>query len=74
VGRFDEPEHPHLVVVNHEGMYSIWPEELPVPAGWEICATGTREECIATIETMWTDMRPRSLREARETEPGAGLD
>jgi MbtH protein len=37
--------------------------------GWhEEGTTGTKEECLAHIETVWTDMRPRSLREAMEAE------
>ncbi|HEX8093358.1 MbtH family protein [Jatrophihabitans sp.] len=51
------------VVVNDEEQYSIWPVELAVPAGWQqIGMTGTREECVAHIDEIWTDIRPKSLR------------
>jgi MbtH protein len=57
-------ERRYTVVKNHEDQYSIW--ELGhgnVPAGWEeVGETGTREECLAHIEKVWTDMRPRSIR------------
>ena len=51
------------VVVNHEEQYSLWPEGREVPAGWtKVGGAGTREECLAHIERVWTDMRPLSLR------------
>lgn len=51
------------VVINEEEQYSIWAADRPVPAGWRDAGfTGTKEECLAHIEQVWTDMRPRSLR------------
>lgn len=53
----------YTVVVNHEEQYSIWPLDLAVPAGWrEVGRTGSKAECLAYIEEVWTDMRPLSLR------------
>jgi MbtH protein len=55
----------YLVVVNDEDQYSLWAEDLPLPAGWRTEGTaGSREDCLARIDDVWTDMRPRSLREA----------
>ncbi|WP_341866504.1 MbtH family protein [Amycolatopsis tolypomycina] len=55
---------PFLVVVNHEDQYSIWPAGPEIPAGWTpVGRTGTEQECLGYIETVWTDMRPRSLRQ-----------
>ena len=52
-------------VVNHEEQYSIWPADRELPAGWaEAGKTGTKDECLAWIEGVWTDMRPLSLRQA----------
>jgi MbtH protein len=52
------------VVVNHEEQYSIWPSYKPVPAGWrEAGKTGLKDECLDYIKTVWTDMRPLSLRQ-----------
>jgi MbtH protein len=52
------------VVVNHEEQYSIWAADRELPAGWSDTGfAGTREECLAHIETVWTDMRPLSLRD-----------
>lgn len=52
------------VVVNHEGQYSLWPVDREVPAGWSDAGkSGPKDECLAFVEEVWTDMRPRSLRE-----------
>ncbi|HEY0641223.1 MAG TPA: MbtH family protein [Pseudonocardiaceae bacterium] len=52
------------VVLNDEEQYSIWPADRDNPAGWhDEGTTGTREECLEHIERVWTDMRPRSVRE-----------
>jgi MbtH protein len=59
-----------VVVVNHEEQYSIWPADRPVPAGWSLAGQpGSKEECLALVRTLWTDMRPLSLRAAQD-EPG----
>lgn len=53
----------YVVVFNDEEQYSIWLEGQDVPAGWHIEGkSGSREECLAHIEMVWTDMRPLSLR------------
>ncbi len=53
------------VVVNDEEQYSIWAADRPNPPGWHDAGfTGGREECMAHVDRVWTDMRPRSLREA----------
>jgi MbtH protein len=55
----------YLVVVNDEEQFSIWPADQDLPPGWRATgAEGTREACLAHIGEVWTDMRPRSLREA----------
>ena len=51
------------VVVNHEEQYSIWPARKEIPNGWRDAGKqGPKAECLAHIETVWTDMRPLSLR------------
>lgn len=55
------------VVINHEEQYSIWPVEKDMPLGWKaVGKTGSKEECLAYIKEVWTDMRPLSLRKAME--------
>lgn len=58
----------YRIVVNHEEQYSIWPLERENAPGWrDTGKSGTREECLAAIEEMWSDMRPLSLRRQRES-------
>ncbi len=57
----------YKVVVNHEEQYSIWPADREAPLGWrEVGVEGSKEECLAHIEEVWTDMRPLSLRKKME--------
>jgi MbtH protein len=59
----------YTVVINDEEQYSIWEADRPPPAGWhEVGVTGTKDECLAHIDEVWTDMRPRSLRQAMDRE------
>ncbi|MEU9992335.1 MbtH family protein [Streptomyces sp. NPDC007971] len=59
---------PYTVVVNDEEQYSIWPADREVPAGWrESGVRGSKDECLAHIEEVWTDMRPLSLRQRMES-------
>ena len=53
----------YLVVINHEEQYSIWPDFKEIPAGWRtVGKSGNKDECLAYINEVWTDMRPLSLR------------
>jgi MbtH protein len=57
----------YKVVVNHEEQYSIWPAARELPLGWnDVGKSGTKEECLAYIKEVWTDMRPLSLRKKME--------
>ncbi|WP_326580604.1 MbtH family NRPS accessory protein [Actinacidiphila glaucinigra] len=57
----------YLVVLNDELQYSIWRSGTDVPEGWRAeGAEGSREECLAHIDRVWTDMRPLSLRRHME--------
>lgn len=56
------------VVVNDEEQYSIWPNDRENAPGWSDAGfAGTKEECIARIGEVWTDMRPLSLRQKMGT-------
>lgn len=53
------------VVINHQGQYSLWPQGKAMAIGWIATGTGgERQACLKYIDEHWTDMRPRSLREA----------
>ena len=60
---WDSPETQFDVVINHEEQYSIWPDYKVLPEGWtKVGQHGSKEACLTYIETVWTDMRPLSLR------------
>lgn len=59
----DEDARIYRVVKNQEEQYSIWLAESPIPEGWlEVGKQGTKAECLSHIGTVWTDMRPLTLR------------
>lgn len=63
----EEDTRTYTVVMNHEEQYSIWPADRELPLGWNaVGKTGTKAECLAYIEEVWTDMRPLSLRKKME--------
>ena len=66
-----EDNRTYNVVVNHEEQYSIWPADRENALGWNVAGKqGTKEECLAYIKEVWTDMRPLSLR--RQMDQAAG--
>ncbi|ADZ90227.1 MbtH family protein [Marinomonas mediterranea] len=61
----DDPNTIFNVVMNDEEQYSIWPEYKEIPNGWrEAGKKGNKEECLSWVQEAWTDMRPKSLRDA----------
>ncbi len=65
----DDDQTIYTVVINHEEQYSIWPEPKDIPAGWKaVGKTGSKQECLAYIQEVWTDMRPPSLRNAMDAQ------
>lgn len=62
-----EDTRTYKVVVNHEEQYSIWPAERENALGWQDAGkSGSKDECLAYIKEVWTDMRPLSLRKKME--------
>lgn len=60
----EEDKTIYNVVVNHEEQYSIWPASRANALGWNSAGkSGTKQECLAYIKEVWTDMRPLSLRQ-----------
>ena len=56
-------------VVNDEEQYSIWPADRDLPLGWRKAGkSGLKPEVLAWIEEVWTDMRPRSLRDKMDAD------
>jgi len=70
----DEAGEPrtYLVLINEEEQYSLWPQDVAVPAGWRAAGKiGSKQECMDFVRTVWTDMRPLSLRR-KMSEPTGG--
>jgi MbtH protein len=64
---FEDENAEYLVLINDEEQYSLWPAFRDIPAGWTATGPrGKRRECLDWIENNWTDMRPKSLRDAME--------
>lgn len=60
----EDSQRGYSVVCNEEAQYSVWPSDRPLPAGWTAMGfTGPKRDCLAHIQQVWTDMRPKSLRE-----------
>ena len=69
---WDDPETIFDVVVNHEEQYSIWPDYKELPLGWKkVGQRGKKDECLAYIKEVWTDIRPLSLRRHLEQQARA---
>ncbi len=59
----NENKQPCVVVANQEQQYSVWPEGCDIPSGWKsLGKAGPRNECLAFIQKLWTDIRPLSVR------------
>jgi uncharacterized protein YbdZ (MbtH family) len=62
-----ENELDYKVVVNHEEQYSIWPADRENPDGWQdVGQQGSKTVCLDYIKSVWTDMRPLSVRKRME--------
>lgn len=68
---FDREDETFIVLINHEGQYSIWPHWKKVPGGWTAATDdqgvqikGDKKTVSEYVEKHWTDMRPLSLQKA----------
>lgn len=62
----------YKVIVNHEAQHSICPADRENALGWfDAGKSGTKAECLAWIEELWTDQRPLSLRQKMQ-DPSRG--
>ncbi|BBZ51909.1 MbtH family protein [Mycobacterium heidelbergense] len=62
---FDDDDGSFLVLANDEEQHSLWPAFADVPAGWRaVYGEASRAACLDYVERNWTDMRPKSLRDA----------
>jgi MbtH protein len=72
---FDDEDSRFYVLVNDEDQHSLWPAFADVPAGWRIVfGEETQQNCLEYVEENWTDMRPRTLREAMAADDGVNVE
>ena len=61
-----QPKTLFEVILNHEEQYTIHRKGKPVPTGWRLAGkAGDKEQCLAYIKEVWTDMTPLSLRRSQ---------
>ena len=61
----EEDTRTYTVLVNGEEQYSLWLAELAIPGGWRSTGkVGSKQECLEYVRSVWTDLRPLSLRKA----------
>ena len=66
---YREDSRIYKVVVNQEGQYSIWPADRETATGWKDAGKqGSKTECLAYIQEVWTDVRPADLRKIMEVD------
>lgn len=66
---FEDDSRRYVVLSNDEEQYSLWPATMEVPGGWTVVhSADTRQACLEYVEQNWTDMRPKTLREASRAE------
>ncbi|MCK1387655.1 MbtH family NRPS accessory protein [Bradyrhizobium sp. 21] len=52
----------YLIVRNSAEQYSVWPEELALPNGWQPTSkAASLDECLAQVRLRWTDLKPACL-------------
>jgi uncharacterized protein YbdZ (MbtH family) len=72
---FDDDEGRFYVLINDEEQRSLWPTFAEVPQGWRVefgdDGGAPRQDCLSYVERVWTDLRPKSLRDAMDADDAA---
>lgn len=72
---FDDDNGRFYVLINDEEQHSLWPTFADIPAGWRtVFGEDTRKACLEYVEANWTDLRPKSLRDAMAADAAAADD
>ncbi|WP_051813065.1 amino acid adenylation domain-containing protein [Kitasatospora sp. MBT63] len=54
---------PFRVLANDEAVHALWPDDLPVPAGWRtVAGPAPEQQCLRSVAELWTDLRPAGRR------------
>ncbi|MFL6141532.1 MAG: MbtH family protein [Labedaea sp.] len=69
---FDGEAGLFLVLVNARGQHSLWPSELPAPAGWTVAfGADARAACLNFVRANEAGNRRRSAPAPRQAPGGA---
>ncbi|MDX6741629.1 MbtH family protein [Actinocorallia sp. A-T 12471] len=67
---FDSPNDAYLIVVNAEDQHALWPDLVALPEGWTpVFGPEDRTVCLDHVATLWTDLRPASVRRFLADDP-----
>lgn len=65
----EEDNRIYIVLINDEEQYSLWLKDKKIPPGWTaVGKEGSKQECVGYVDTVWTDMRPLSLRKRMDAQ------
>ena len=69
---FDREAGRYLVLVNAREQHSLWPADLPAPAGWAtVFGADTRQACLDFVRANEPDIRPRPVPPHRQVRGGS---
>ena len=67
----EEISRTYIVLINDEEQYSLWLSHKEIPAGWKsVGVSGTKTECMAYVDKVWTDITPLSVRKRMAQQVG----
>lgn len=59
----EDDDRTYIVLINDEEQYSLWLKNKSIPNGWRaVGKEGSKTQCSDYVDTVWTDMRPLTLR------------
>ena len=59
-----EDNEEYICLINEEEQYQIWFAWKEIQLGWnQVGSKGIKEEVLKYVKEVWTDMRPKSLRD-----------
>lgn len=59
INPFDDEQHRFLVLKNSQSQYSLWPDFVQQPQGWNVeFGPAARSVCIDYIENHWHSINP----------------
>jgi MbtH protein len=55
---FENPDAHYLVLRNHYGQYSLWPDYIELPQGWQVALeASSHAEALEYVRTHWHSLQ-----------------